>query len=189
MLVSRHRELFFLPTLFQNAISQADSSGAIVPLTPHITAKSANLLVILHAESSLAYAFEVGSLRFFLAASAFGGWHHHGGSAILGLRVRVGEVGQQLLSLKIPLLNLNRKRTVHQWQGFYRKKLAPPSCISSAKTNIFCDRLCLMRHFRHYHVCPKRRRCFWAAASPHSAALRYHFTASCSFFSTPVPSA
>lgn len=40
-----------------------------MPLTPHITAKSANLLVILHAESSLAYALEVGGFRFFHAES------------------------------------------------------------------------------------------------------------------------
>ena len=31
--------------------------------------------------------------------------------------------GQPRLSLNIPLLNLNRKRTLHQRQGFYRKNL------------------------------------------------------------------
>ena len=40
--------------------------------TPHFLAQGAYLRVVLHAESSLAYALEVGRLRFFQAASAFG---------------------------------------------------------------------------------------------------------------------
>ena len=43
-----------------------------MPFTPHISAQGAYLLVVLHAESSLTYALEVGRLRFFQAASAFG---------------------------------------------------------------------------------------------------------------------
>ena len=47
------------PAFFQNAVSQADGGGAGVALAPHLAAERANLLVILHGESSLAYAFEV----------------------------------------------------------------------------------------------------------------------------------
>ena len=43
-----------------------------MPFTPHFLAQGAYLRVVLHAESALAYTFEVGSLRFFQAASAFG---------------------------------------------------------------------------------------------------------------------
>ena len=42
-----------------------------MPFTPHFLAQGAYLRVVLHAESALAYALEVGSLRFFQAASAF----------------------------------------------------------------------------------------------------------------------
>ena len=36
---------------------------------------------------------------------------------------RLRRCKQPRLSLNIPLLHLNRKRTLHQWQGFYRKSL------------------------------------------------------------------
>lgn len=42
-----------------------------MPFTPHFLAQGAYLRVVLHAESALAYALEVGRLRFFQAASAF----------------------------------------------------------------------------------------------------------------------
>lgn len=42
-----------------------------MPFTPHFLAQGAYLRVVLHAESALAYTFEVGSLGFFQAASAF----------------------------------------------------------------------------------------------------------------------